>query len=132
MINSITLVGRLTRDPETRFIPAGHAVCNFTLAVDRPFKNKDGEKEADFIRIVVWRKLGELCGEYLAKGRMAGVTGRLQVRNYENSDGQKRTIAEVVADNVQFIGGRKDQDKQDDPYMGMGTEVEVSEDDVPF
>ena len=103
MINRVILLGRLTADPEMRYLSSGNPVTNFTLAVERPFTNQQGEKETDFINIVVWRKLAELCSEYLVKGQKAAVEGRLQVRSYEDKQGQRRTIAEVVAENVQFL-----------------------------
>ncbi len=131
MINSVVLVGRLTRDPELRYTPSGgNAVVNFTLAVNRNFTNQQGEREADFIKIVAWRKLAELCANYLSKGRLVGVTGRLQVRNYETEEGQRRTIAEVVADNVQFLEKKDSAPRGDsfDDFIGG----EVSDEDVPF
>lgn len=131
MINSVVLVGRLTRDPELRYTSSGgNAVVNFTLAVDRNFTNQQGEREADFIRVVAWRKLAETCANYLGKGRLVAVTGRLQVRNYETEDGQKRTIAEVVADNVRFLDKKDSQNKGDsfDDFIGG----EVTDEDVPF
>lgn len=135
MINTIVLVGRLTRDPELKYTQGGHAVVNFTLAVDRNFTNQDGEREADFIRTVVWRKLAETCAEYLHKGSLIAVTGRLQVRNYEDNDGKRRTIAEVVADNVRFLEPKKDRQAQQSggqaPEDFFEGEV-VDDDDVPF
>lgn len=108
MLNRIILIGRLTRDPELRFTPNGRAVCSFTLAVDRPFTSQDGNRETDFINIVVWGKQAENTAQYLAKGRLTAVEGRLQIRSYEDNNGQRRTAAEVVADNVRFLptGGR--------------------------
>ncbi len=108
MLNRIVLIGRLTADPALRFTPNGVAVCGFTLAVDRPFKNQQGERETDFIDIVVWRKLAETCANHLSKGRLVGVEGRLQVRSYEAQDGSKRKAAEVIADNIQFLDRAKD------------------------
>lgn len=103
MLNRIVLIGRLTRDPELRFTSSGTAVANFTLAVDRQRPNSQGEREADFIRIVVWGKQGETCANYLGKGRLVAVDGRLQVRTYQGQDGQNRTAAEVIAENVRFL-----------------------------
>ncbi len=103
MLNRIVVIGRLTRDPELRSTSNGVAVATFTVAVDRNFTNSRGEKETDFIPVVVWRGLAETCGRYLAKGRLVAVEGRLQIRTYEANDGGKRTIAEIVADNVQFL-----------------------------
>ena len=108
-MNKVILIGRLTRDPELRFTPAnGVAVATFTLAVDRPFLNQKGEREADFIKIVTWRKLAENCGNMLKKGRLVGVCGRLQVRSYDAQDGQRRYVTEVVADEVQFLDRPKE------------------------
>lgn len=103
MLNRIILIGRLTADPELRYTPNGTAVATFSLAVNRPRANQKGERETDFINIVVWSKLGELCAQYLKKGRMAAVEGRLQIRNYENREGQRVRVAEVVGDNVRFL-----------------------------
>ena len=103
MLNRIVLIGRLTRDPELRYTQSGVAVASFTLAVDRKFKNQAGEREADFIPVVVWRQAAEACNTYLAKGKLAAVDGRLQIRNYEDKEGNKRLAAEVVADNVWFL-----------------------------
>jgi|SRR5690554_1202250 len=102
-MNHIVLIGRLTRDPELRYTPNGTAVANFTLAVDRPFLNQAGEREADFVPIVTWQRLAETCANHLYKGRLVAVDGRLQIRSYENQEGQRRRIAEVVAGNVQFL-----------------------------
>jgi single-strand DNA-binding protein len=95
-VNKVILVGRLTRDPEVKNTMTGRAVATFTLAVDRRFKNKDGQKEADFIPIVFWGKQAELAGQYLSKGSQIGVSGRIQVRNYDAQDGTKRYVTEVV------------------------------------
>jgi single-strand DNA-binding protein len=103
MMNHIDLIGRLTRDPELRYTPSGVAVANFDLAVDRPTTNQQGERETDFIRIVTWQKQAEVVANYLKKGRLVAVEGRLQIRNYETQDGQKRKAAEVVASRVQFL-----------------------------
>ena len=102
-MNKVILMGRLTRDPDVRYTQTGKVVCQFTLAVNRPFANKDGQNEADFITVVVWGKLGELCGNSLTKGQRILVDGRLQVRSYDDKDGGKRWVAEVVAGNVEFI-----------------------------
>lgn len=109
MLNKIFLQGRLVADPELRQTPSGVAVATFRLAVDRDFKNKEtGEKEADFVNIVTWRSTAEFVSRYFNKGRMAVVEGRLQMRNYTDRDGNKRTAAEVVADNVYFGDSRRD------------------------
>lgn len=103
MINRIILVGRLTKDPEYRQTPNGVSVATFTLAVNRPFTNSQGEREADFINVVVFRKQAENVSKYLSKGSLAGVDGRIQSRNYENNEGRRVFVTEVVADNVQFL-----------------------------
>lgn len=103
MLNHIVLMGRLVRDPELRRTQSGVAVASFRLAVDRDFANQQtGEREADFIDIVAWRSTGEFVSKYFAKGRMAVVAGRLQMRNWTDNNGQKRTNAEIVADNIYF------------------------------
>ena len=102
-MNHVILIGRLTRDPELRYTPNGVAVTTFTLAGDRPFTSQTGEREADFIPVVVWQKLAETCANHLHKGRLVAVDGRLQIRSYETQDGQRRRVAEVVAANVQFL-----------------------------
>ncbi|MGB8956443.1 MAG: single-stranded DNA-binding protein, partial [Tumebacillaceae bacterium] len=103
MLNRIILIGRLTADPELRYTGSGTPVASFTLAVDRQRSNQQGEKETDFINIVVWQKQAELCAQYLHKGRLAAVDGRLQIRSYENKEGQKVRVAEVVAESVRFL-----------------------------
>ena len=102
MLNRVILIGRLTKDPELRYTPSGVAVAQFTLAVDRPF-SREGSREADFIPIVVWRQQAETCANYLRKGRLTAVEGRMQVRNYENNEGRRVYVTEVIADNVRFL-----------------------------
>ncbi len=109
MLNRVVLIGRLTRDPEFRYTPSGVAVASFTLAVERPFVSQSGEREVDFIDIVVWRKLAETVANHLNKGRLVAVDGRLQVSSYETQEGQKRRVAEVVADNVRFLDWPKEK-----------------------
>lgn len=130
MLNRIILIGRLTRDPELRYVPSGHPVASFTLAVDRPFANQQGERDTDFIDIVAWRKLAEQASQHLSKGRLVAVEGRLQIRSYETQDGQKRRVSEVVADGIRFL---------DKKTTGVAAGVaqndelaEESEQDVPF
>ena len=116
MLNKVSLVGRLTRDVELRYLGNGTPVANFTLAVNRTFKNKSGEREADFINIVVWRKQAENCANYIGKGSLVAVSGRLQSRSYDTAEGQRRYVTEVVADEVHFLDSknasrnREDQD----------------------
>lgn len=109
MLNKIILIGRLTKDVELRYTESGKAVANFTLAVDRPFKKAQGEKEADFIRIVVWGKQAESCANYIGKGRLAAVEGRLHIRSYDGNDGQRKYITEVVAETVEFLDKPKEE-----------------------
>lgn len=108
MLNRVILIGRLTRDPELRYTPAGVAVTQFTLAVDRPFTSQGGEREADFIPVVTWRQLAETCANYLRKGRLTAVEGRIQVRNYENNEGRRVYVTEVIADNVRFLESNRE------------------------
>ena len=111
MLNHITIMGRLTRDPELRRTGSGVAVASFTVAVDRDFSPKDGgEKETDFIDCVAWRQTGEFVSKYFTKGRMAVVSGRLQIRSWTDKDGNKRRTAEIVADNVYFGDTKRDGD----------------------
>ena len=109
MYNRIVLVGRLTADPELRYTPSGVPVASFRLAVDRQVKNQAGEKETDFINIVLWRQQAEFSANYLNKGRMVLVEGRLQIRNWTTQDGQRRTTAEVVGNNVQALERRREE-----------------------
>ena len=127
MLNRVTVIGRLTADPVLRYTQSGLAVCTFTLAVDRPFKGQNGEKETDFLDVQTWRKLGENCANYLTKGKMAAVEGRLQVRSYEAKDGSKRKAVEIVADNVVFLS-LKDKGQENGSIPEQG----VNEDDLPF
>ena len=103
-MNKVVLIGRLTKDPELRFTPGtGMAVSTFSIAVDRRMPNKDGVREADFIPVVVWGKQGESVANYMSKGRLIGISGRIQTRNYEGKDGIRRYVTEIVADEVQFL-----------------------------
>ena len=118
MLNHITIMGRLTRDPELRRTGNGIAVASFTVAVDRDFGSKEsGEKETDFIDCVAWRNTGEFVSKYFTKGRMAVVSGRLQIRGWTDQDGNKRRTAEVVADNVYFGDSKRDSDGNNSAYV---------------
>lgn len=135
MINRVVLVGRLTKDPEYRVTPAGVQVANFTLAANRTFKNAKGEQETDFLNCVVFRKPAENVNNYLKKGNLAGVEGRLQSRSYENNEGKRVYVTEVVCDSVQFLeskGSNQGQTKQqaNDPFANAG--ADVSNSDLPF
>lgn len=107
-MNKIIIIGNLTRDPELRTTQSGIQVCSFAVAVQRRFADQSGQKVADFIPVVAWRQLGELCSKYLAKGRKVAVEGSLQVRSYDDKDGNKRTAFEIVADDVQFLTPKGD------------------------
>lgn len=144
-LNKVFLMGNLTRDPELRYTPSGMAVCNLGLAVSRSYNDKQGQKqkETTFLRIVVWAKQAEACGQYLKKGRPIFVEGRLQSRSWEGKDGQKQNSIEVVADRVQFLGGRDDNRQGGDRPRGgapMGEDdpgppppdLDGMEDDIPF
>ena len=111
MINRVVLVGRLTRDPDLRYTPNGNAVVSFTLAVNRTFKNSQGEQEADFINCQAWRTTAENVAQYLRKGSLAGIEGRIQTRSYENDEGRRVYVTEVIADSVQFLEPKK-QDQE--------------------
>lgn len=135
MLNRVILIGRLTRDPEMRYTPSGVASVRMGLAVQRPFTNQQGEREADFIDVRAWRKLAETCATHLKKGRLVAVEGRLEVRNYETQDGQKRKSVEVVADDVRFLDRAQQESggttEGGAPYGDVGDDLGGT-DDVPF
>lgn len=134
-MNRVCLVGRLTRDPELAYTPSGVAVTKFTIAVDRPFSS-NGEREADFIPVVVWRQAAEACANYLRKGRLTAVEGRIQVRNYENSEGKRVYVTEVIADNVRFLERGEPQGNGSyspkDSFHDDGRPIDINDDDLPF
>ncbi|QKG85803.1 single-stranded DNA-binding protein [Kroppenstedtia pulmonis] len=152
MLNRVVLIGRLTWDPELRYTSNGVAVTSFRLAVDRGYTNQKGERETDFIDIVTWRQLAETVANYMKKGRLVAVEGRLQVRSYENNEGRKVRVSEVVADNVRFLdsGNRSGSGSnfqqsgydnsgydnrpsdQGDPFADDGKPIDISDDDLPF
>lgn len=159
-MNRVVLVGRLTRDPDLRYTPSGVAVANFNIAINRPFTNQDGNREADFINCVVWRRPAENLANYMKKGSQIGVDGRLQSRSYEGQDGKTVYVTEVVADNIQFLeskgasqGAGQDTPRfqqnqnqnqqqpnqfqnqnqnQGDPFKNDGEPIDISDDDLPF
>ncbi|MGP1505779.1 MAG: single-stranded DNA-binding protein [Eggerthia catenaformis] len=140
-MNTVIMIGRLTRDPELRYIAStGNAVTRFSIAVDRAFAKKDDKVTADFFNVVVWGKRAETCVNYLAKGRMVAIRGRLQNNNYTDKDGVKRYSTEIIAEEVKFIdyGDKKQQGNQDNQgsndFEGMDEEGyrAVNDDDVPF
>ncbi len=166
-MNKVILIGRLTRDPEMRTTPSGVATTSFSIAVQRNYANAQGDREADFINCVAWRKQAENIAKYCTKGSQVAVDGRIQTRNYDAQDGTKRYVTEVIADNVTFLGSRSGSgesssyaannynnvsnvndsmssnnfggsndivttDLNEDPYANMGSEVALSDDDLPF
>ncbi|WP_053018508.1 single-stranded DNA-binding protein [Staphylococcus haemolyticus] len=142
MINRVILVGRLTKDPEFRTTQSGVNVATFTLAVNRTFTNAQGEREADFINIVVFRKQADNVNNYLKKGNLAGVDGRIQSRSYENKEGQSVFVTEVVADSVQFLEPKNNNQQNSQPQQQrgqaqsgnnpFGNGPDISEDSLPF
>ena len=160
-MNRVILIGRLTRDPELRYTSGNAAVCNFTIAVDRPFNSNTQERGADFIPVVVWNKQAENVKNYLSKGSQVAVEGRIQVRNYDDNNGQKRYVTEVIANTVEFMGSKnsnnassmpteetnssseptpydfKDETPQStdvdtNPFADFGQNIEISDDELPF
>lgn len=138
MLNRVILIGRLTRDPELRYTPSGVATCTFTLAVERNYSNSKGEREADFIPIVTWRNIAETCANYLRKGLLVAVEGRIQVRSYDNNEGRRVYVTEVIAENVRFLeyANKRDtqtdaQDQSGDPFA-QNSPIDLSDDDLPL
>ena len=161
-MNKVVLIGRLTRDPELRYTGNNTPVATFSLAVNRNFSNQQGEREADFINIVVWRKQAENVKNYVTQGSQVAVEGRIQTRSYDDQNGQKRYVTEVVADNVEFLGSKnssnnsnnmnstagnnagptpydfgdspepKGTDVDSNPFADFGASIEISDDELPF
>lgn len=148
-MNNVSLLGRLTKDPELKYTNNGTAVATFTLAIDRPYTNAQGEKKTDFIQCVMWRKPAEVFVNHHRKGDQAAIVGSIQTRNYENNQGQRVYVTEVVADSFTFIGSKKDNGQQSQTgqtqqtgFFGAGTtqsndfgnnsKIEIDEDDLPF
>lgn len=160
-MNKVFLIGRLTRDPELRYTGSNIPVATFSLAVNRNFSNQQGEREADFINIVVWRKQAENVKNYLTQGSQVAIDGRLQTRSYDGNDGQKRYVTEVVADNVEFLGSKNSSNNSNNsngnssnaeptpydfggaeepkgtnidsnPFADFGASIEISDDELPF
>ncbi len=158
-MNKVVLIGRLTRDPELRYTGSNIPVATFSLAVNRNFSNQNGEREADFINIVVWRKQAENVKNFLTQGSQVAIDGRIQTRSYDDQNGQKRYVTEVVADNVEFLGSKnssnnsntsgsskseptpydfKDDSKSagtdidSNPFADFGSSIEISDDELPF
>jgi len=148
MINNVTLVGRLTRDPELKYSQSGVAVCNGNIAVNRNFKSNDGQ-DADFINFVTFKGGAEALANYQRKGNLIGLTGRIQTRNYENKEGKRVYVTEVVADSVQFLESKSSNQSNNqqsqvnaynkevgvggsDPFQGDGEPIEIQDSDLPF
>lgn len=153
-MNKVVLVGRLTKDPELRNTNSGLPVSSFTVAINRTYKNKEGNYDTDFINVSIFGKQAENVSKYCFKGSQIGVDGRIQTRSYDAEDGSKRYVTEVVADNVEFLGSKKDnsnaneytdapsqapidvpseiQIPKEDPFKDFGSEVVLSDDDLPF
>lgn len=132
MLNRVVLIGRLTKDPELRYTPNGVAVATFTLAVNRSRANAQGEREADFIPIVVWQKQAENCANYIGKGSLVAIDGRLQIRTYDGKDGQRRWVTEVVAESVRFLDKRDSASGTSQEFGPVGNEVEFTDEEIPF
>lgn len=160
MINNVVLVGRMTRDAELRYTPSNVATASFTLAVNRNFKSQSGEREADFINCVIWRQQAENLANWAKKGALVGVTGRIQTRNYDNQQGQRVYVTEVVVDNFQLLESRATREggsaysqaggfsapsqnsysapsqtpnfARDDSPFGQSSPMDISDDDLPF
>ena len=161
-MNKVFLIGRLTRDPELRYTGSNTPVATFSIAVNRDFQNQQGEREADFFNVVVWRKPAENVKNYLTQGSQVAIDGRLQTRSYDDQNGQKRYVTEVVANNVEFLGSKnsssntmsndkgsskkaeptpydfgdapepKGTDIDSNPFADFGSSIEISDDELPF
>ena len=141
-MNKVILIGNLTRDPELTTTTSGISVCRFSLAISRKFTNSEGERETDFINVVVWRNLADNCHKFLRKGSKAAVIGNLQTRNYDAQDGTKRYVTEVVAEEVEFVGARATDEGNQDAGTDAGTQggnqdgttklTPIQDDTLPF
>lgn len=152
-MNKAFLIGRLTRDPELRYTGSNIAVATFSIAINRPFNNQSGEKDVDYINIVVWRKQAENVKNYLSQGSQVAIDGRIQTRSYDDETGKKRYVTEVVADNVQFLDSKnksenvaapqnnptpydfteeKTTNVENDPFADFGNNIEISDEELPF
>ena len=138
MINNVVLVGRLTRDPELRYTPSNVAVATFSLAVNRNFKNQAGDYEADFISCIMWRQQAENFANWLKKGALVGITGRIQTRSYDNQQGQRVYVTEVVAESFQILekkdnaANNASMENQIPPSFKETNPIDISDDDLPF
>ncbi|WP_440894948.1 single-stranded DNA-binding protein [Amphibacillus sp. Q70] len=144
MLNRVVIVGRLTKDPDLRYTANGKAVANFTIAVNRPFSNQQGNREADFINCVIWNKSAENLANYMSKGSLIGIDGNLQSRNYDGKDGKRVYVTEVVAGSVQFLESKNktasNENKSQsntpnnniEPTQDDMSPIDISDDDLPF
>lgn len=140
MLNNVSLVGRLTKDVELRYTPSNVAVATFTLAVNRTFKNENGEREADFINCVMWRQQAENLANWAKKGALIGITGRIQTRSYDNQQGQRVYVTEVVTGQFQLLeskgqgnqGQQRQAQQQAPDFSRQGAPMDISDDDLPF
>lgn len=138
MINNVVLIGRLTRDPELRYTPSNIAVATFSLAVNRNFKNQAGDYEADFISCIMWRQQAENFANWLKKGALVGITGRIQTRSYDNQQGQRVYVTEVVAESFQILekkdnsANQASMGNQIPPSFEKTNPMDISDDDFPF
>lgn len=144
-MNKTFLIGRLTKDPELRYTESNKAIANFTIAIDRQYTNSQGEKETDFINIVTFQKQAENVKKYVTKGSQVAIDGRIQTRNYEDKDGKRVYVTEVIADRVQFLDTKKEEKSpvnevespvksglSDDVFSEFGTQIEIDESDIAF
>lgn len=135
-MNKVILIGRLTKDPELRYTESNIAVATFTLAVNKNHTNSNGEREADFINIVVWRKQAENVKDYLFKGSKVAIEGTIQTRSYEDNNGQKRYITEIIANSLEFLDSKKDsnskQENDNNPFADFGQQIAIDPDELPF
>lgn len=135
-MNKVFLIGRLTDEPNQTETPNGIAVCSFKLAVNRRYKDSEGNNQADFLPVVAWRKTAELCGQYLHKGSQCAISGSIQTRSYDAIDGTKRYITEIVADEVQFLDSRKNEDAEEPQkeykQQSLADMKPLEEEDLPF
>jgi len=149
MLNKVILIGRLTKDIELKHTSSNTPYANFSIAVNRPFKSENGERGVDFINCVVWRRLAEVVSNYTSKGSQIAVEGRIQARSYDNAEGKRVYVTEVVAENIQFLDSKKDSKAssvapsdfaepeappatKNDPFADFGESIEISDDELPF
>jgi single-strand DNA-binding protein len=152
-LNCVILIGRLTKDPELKYTPNGIATSTFSLAINRDYTTQDGKKEVDYLNIVVWRQTAENCKKYLRKGSLVAVEGRIQTRSYDNNEGKKVYVTEILGENVRFLDSKKSSEESEpsspasygspppersssahsqDPFQSSGKKVNISDNDIPF